>query len=253
LPEPRALRLVARLSGHGYDIDNVWDFNVFPALAPKPVTGVWADEEVFKIYSRMLPGIQAGSPEGANGLILTSQITSNLLGHLAGGGDAILLGAGGLPSRTTSFYINPGGRVAGNVATVIADHPLANRLPHDGWCGWTFVNMMNGEVVVFNGLNWPFDPIVDVASSYKQMFKQSNLFEYRIAKGRLLGCTFNLRTSDPAAMFLLESMVDYARSRAFRPAQALSVRDLAQGAGCTVQASEDSKQDHNFDYRARQN
>ena len=34
------------------------------------------------------------------------------------------------------------GRPEGNLATVIARHPLTDRFPHDGWCDWQFSKML---------------------------------------------------------------------------------------------------------------
>jgi hypothetical protein len=79
------------------------------------------------------------------------------------------------------------GRSSGNLATIIYDHPLMRSFPHDGYCDWQFYSLLErGSAVNFNGLNVPFDPIIEIVSSFKSIVKQASLFEWRVGEGKLL-------------------------------------------------------------------
>ena len=121
------------------------------------------------------------------------------------------------------------GRVQGNLATVIADHPLMRRFPHESYCDWQFYAMLEGGTAVnFNNLEVPFDPIIDVVSSFKLIRKQSNLFEWKVGKGRLLVATLNLDLSDPAAAYLLDSIVAYVQGDEFNPRTCVDIKTIAR-------------------------
>ena len=59
-------------------------------------------------------------------------------------------------------------------ATVIKrDHPIFRDFPHGGYCGWQFRRLMEGGRAVQLEAGIPFDPIVDVASSVKNVIRQA--------------------------------------------------------------------------------
>ena len=140
------------------------------------------------------------------------------------GGRVVLLGSDIFPTLPTGFQIGMAGRAGGNYATVIADHPLMRRFPHDGYCDWQFYSMLEGgSAVVFNELGLPFDPIIEVVSSFKLIYRQANLFELRVGNGQLLVCTMNLDPADPAARYMLDSILGYAQGDEFRPRSSVEV------------------------------
>ncbi len=139
----------------------------------------------------------------------------------------LLLGAGPFKSLPTTFRIGMAGRCSGNLATVIKrDHPIFRDFPHDGYCGWQFRRLMEGGCAVQLEAGIPFDPIVDVASSVKNVIRQAALFEYRIGEGRLLVCSFAFHEDDPAAGWLKGRLVEYAASDSFAPTHSLTADQL---------------------------
>ncbi|MEE1043617.1 MAG: hypothetical protein UH854_06590, partial [Clostridia bacterium] len=79
------------------------------------------------------------------------------------GRDVVIFGTEPFASLPTTFRIALAGRTTGNLATVIADHPLLRDLPHDGYCGWQFAELLeDGNAVCFESDNVPFNPIIDV-------------------------------------------------------------------------------------------
>ena len=158
-------------------------------------------------------------------LVAENMTESELLAALEAGRDVVLFGTGPFASRETSFQQALAGRSAGNVATVIYDHPALEGLPHDGFCGWQFRNLMeNGNAVCFE--NVPFDPIIEVVTPHKNVIKQAALFEFQILKGRLLVCSFRMDDFDPAACWLKNRLIEYARSEKFQPKYSLDRHQL---------------------------
>jgi hypothetical protein len=188
------LKLQARLSGGSYEIINSWDYWVFPDV--------------------QLPTASTQAP----GVKVLDHLDRETLDYMACGGRVLLLGCGPFPSLDTTFQIMSGGRVQGNNATVIHEHPLMRDFPHDGYCDWQFYSMIeSARTVVFNDFGIPFQPIVEIVSSYKMIRKQASLFELRIGKGGLLVCTLNLDPSDPGARYLHHRLLRYLASDAFLP------------------------------------
>ncbi|MBI2842256.1 MAG: hypothetical protein HYX78_02535 [Armatimonadetes bacterium] len=153
----------------------------------------------------------------------------------ANGGSVVLLGTEPFPTLRTYFSTTTTGRAEGNVATVIVDHPVMRGFPHDGWCDWQFYSMLEGgSAVVFNDVDIPFEPVVEVVSSFKYIRKQSSLFELAVGKGKLIVCTMKLDLSDPASAYLLDRVLSYAESEEFKPSQRASARELLRLLGADL-------------------
>lgn len=184
------IRLSVTLNGGGYMLANQWDYWVF-----KRPCGC-AEEE-----SKVLRSITAEDVE-----------------YMNNGGRAILLGSGPFPKLPLDFQITPGGRTAGNCATVIHDSPLMRDFPHDGFCDWQFAPMFRkGEAIQFNELDIEFKPIVEIVSTYKYIRKQAAIFELGVGRGGMLVCGLNIESNDPAAKALFEHMKNYVLSEDFSP------------------------------------
>lgn len=192
------------------------------------------------------------SGEVPAGVIACSELDAGTLDQLENGASVVLFGAGPLPTAPTTFQLSCAGRGNGNLATVINAHPALGGFPHEGWCDWQFFELLSqGRAVVFNELNIPYAPIVEVASSYKQILKQSSLFELQVGKGRLLVCTFNLSAATPEILFLRRQLLDYAAGAAspqLPRAEASELRKLLQGEGI---GDIDMKTDEGFDARGQ--
>lgn len=223
---PLALVLSVRLVGGCYDLANEWRFWAFPATVP-------AQGESVSIH-------------------ISESLDAPALDLLEAGESLILLGPGPLPALPTTFQPACAGRAKGNLATVIFDHPLLNSLPHDGFCDWQFKPLLDGGcAVVFDELAAPFDPLLEVVSSFKSIHKQGALFEYRVGRGRLLVCTLNLKSADPVARWLRSQIVKYAASPEFNPSQNLAASVIRTRLTQAVQHLETVGTDMAFDARAQ--
>jgi hypothetical protein len=203
--------LRTELTGPGYSLENDWDFWVFP-------------EAIDGDICEVLP-LTVGRAE--NDVHIVSDIETSEIERLEKGETVVLLGTGPFPALPAGFQIGLPGRTSGNLATVIYDHLLTEPFPHEGFCDWQFSAMLeNSQAIVFNDLQIPFDPIIELASSFKLIYKQASLFELAVGKGKLLVCTLNLREADPAACYLSGLLLRYAKSEEFRPRNKISCDDL---------------------------
>lgn len=213
LPNPSKLTLLARLSGVQYEVVNDWNFWVFPRTN-SPVIDVVADRVVRSQLRILYPNLRSLGEQAQ--LEILSALNQDALQFLNGGGRVLLLGNETFPTLPTSFQLSITGRAHGNLATVIYDHPLMRDFPHEGFCDWQFYSLLEGgSAVVFNELNIPFNPIIEVVSSFKQIQKQANLFELKVGDGSLLVCSMNLDLSDPATVYLLDRLILFVGSNRF--------------------------------------
>lgn len=199
-------------------------------------------ENEWELY--LFPEAQA---EPGDVLVLENPDNDTLVEALLDGKDVLLLGAAPFVSLPTSFQMSLAGRTNGNLATVIADHPSLEGLPHEGFCGWQFRRLLEGgSAVCFHDMSVPFDPIIEVASSHKYAIRQSILFEFNALKGRMLVCGFQFCDSDPAARWLKSRLICYMQSEAFAPLHTLDEGHLdAMHHGTLIKAAENANRAFN--------
>lgn len=208
---PGYMKLYMTLDGDEIFTENEWEMYLFPAINnPKEV-----DNEK---------------------LIISQGISlKELSGLLEEGKDVLLLGTEPFVSLPTTFRIALAGRNSGNLATIVAEHPLLRNLPCDGYCGWQFAGLLEGgQAICFESDLVPFDPIVEVVSTHKNVIRQAALFEFNVMKGRLLVCGFHFKKEDPAAQWLYDRLVSYMQSDSFLPEHMLDDEQLGALAGARV-------------------
>jgi len=180
-------------------------------------------ENEWELY--VFPNVEV--PDNKDLIVSDDMDADQLVKMLKDGRDVLLIGTGPFQSLPTTFRIALAGRPSGNLATVISDHPIFNDLPHDGFCGWQFGELLEGgNAVCFESDEVPFNPIVDVASVHKYAIRQSALFEFNVFDGRLLVCSFNFKDKDPGAKWLKAKLVSYAQSEDFNPKDTLDEKQL---------------------------
>ena len=230
LPEvPKATKaaLFMELSGGEYEVVNDWDFWVFPKSRHFETEAAADAEIIRRLGSRYRDLRPIGSSPQARQRIVSS-LDGDTIDFLNRGGRVLMLGHTPFPVLPTNFQMSVTGRVRGNLATVVEDHPLTRRFPHEGFCDWQFYSMLEqGSAVNFNELHAPFDPIIEVVSSFKLVIKQANLFEWKVGEGALLASTMNVDPSIPANAYLLDCMVEYLASDEFRPRSSVEAETLS--------------------------
>lgn len=214
--KPLALRLCITVSGEGVFAENEWEIYVFPEKKE-----IIADKNV---------------------VITKTDDLDEILTLLKDGKDVLLLGAGPFSSKPTTFRIALAGRVDGNLATVVNDHPLFYDMPHDGFCGWQFAELLNnGSAVCFEAEDVPFNPIVEVVSTHKYVFRQASVLEFKAINGRLLTASFDFKENDPAASWLLSQLVSYIKSDKFNPSDEVTENQLRALSEWEVRKSEENR------------
>ena len=228
LTDARKLTLHVRLSGEKVELENQWDFWVFPRREPVSVSAAVDAASAERLKSRFarLPSLRE-APTAP--LRIVSDLSDETVEFLRRGGRVVLLWQDSKPEVMHTFHPAFSGRPYGDIATVIADHPIFRRFPHDGYCNWQFYSLLHhANPPIFNGLNLAFDPLLELASSFKRVRKQALLYEYRVGEGRLLGCALSLHWDDPATVYLFDEVLSYASSDEFAPRNEAAVEDLRE-------------------------
>ena len=203
--KPMCLQLTASLAGADTDCENTWQLYAFPETAAP------TKEEL----------------QEKNTVVLSTCTAQKLMKLLEEGKTVVLFGIGPFASNEVSFQLSIAGRTNGHLATVIAEHPLLADFPHDGYCGMQFAQMLNNSAsAVLDGITMSHNPIVDIASSYKNAHREAMLFEYGVGKGKLLVCTLHFEEEDPAACWLKNRILSYSVSDDFCPEQTLTKTQL---------------------------
>ena len=207
--KPMALTLTAQLSGGDTDCENRWDLYVFPkTVAPS---------------AKLLKEGHVAVMDACNGRTLWEALEA--------GKNVILLGTGPFAWSEVSWQIAFAGRTTGHLATVIADHPLLENFPHKGFCGWPFAGMLNhGKSVVLEVDGLAHDPIIDIATSYKNARREAMMAEYRVGRGKLLICSLDLSETDPVARWLKNRILSYKGD--FSDAKTIPEETHILAAGC---------------------
>ncbi|MBR2477105.1 MAG: beta galactosidase jelly roll domain-containing protein [Clostridia bacterium] len=201
-------------------------------------------ENVWELY--LFP--EAKLCENDNLIISDGLTADELKKHLADGKDVVLFGTEPFKAMATTFRISLAGRTAGNLATVINRHPITDTIPHEGFCGWQFASLMEGGAAVcFKDAGIPFNPIIEVASTHKNVIRQAALFEFKVLNGRLIVCSFDLKDGDAAAKWLKSQITFYAASDKFNPADTISESQLDALINSDVEIIEGNK---NFAFNA---
>ena len=200
--KPEEMKLSVTLDAKNCHAENEWELYLYPQT-----------EEV----------------EGYGDLVVSNRMSEDeLVRHLEEGRDVIIFGAEPFQSNYLTYKIALAGRTSGNLATVINNHPILEGLPHEGFCSWQFEGLMeDARAVILESDSVPFDPIIEVVSSHKNVIRQAALFEYAALNGRLIVCSFHFRESDVASRWLKKQIVNYALSDKFAPKQKIDREGLS--------------------------
>ena len=199
---PAEMTLSVTLDAANCNTENEWELYLYPKT------------EAVENYGDLVVASRMGEDE--------------LIRHLEEGRDVVIFGAEPFQSNYLTFKIALAGRTSGNLATVINDHPILKGLPHDGFCSWQFEGLMeDGRAVILESDRVPFEPIIEVVSSHKNVIRQAALFEYEALNGRLIVCGFHFRESDVAARWMKNQIINYALSERFAPKQKIDREGLS--------------------------
>lgn len=213
--KPYEAQLVVTLDSGDIFAENKWDVYAFP-----PCT----------------------EPDFGDILISNGMTSDELIKALNDGRDVFLIGSEPFVSMPTDFRIALAGRTAGNLATVINDHPLTRDLPNRGFCSWQFCSMMRGGTAVcFEADEVPFEPIIEVVSTHKYVIRQSSLFEFRALRGRLIVCGMVFSDTDPCSIWFKSKIASYMQSDSFAPDNYIGEKELLLLMNKSVKKAEENR------------
>jgi hypothetical protein len=210
-----AARWKLELAIRGTEFANDWNLWVFP------------------------PGPPAPPPAG---VVLCDRL-DEALATLANGRRVVLL-AHGLGDRSNRRYAQwqpvfwsatflPG-QLGDTLGALVQNRHLAlAAFPTEAHLDWQWYDVcVGGRGFVLDSLPADYRPIVQPVSDYHSNHKLGTILEFRTPQGgRLLVCGYNLAdrlASRPAARQLRGSLLDYAASPAFEPAQEVSAEVLTK-------------------------
>ena len=210
--KPYMMKLCVTLAGANTDAENEWKLYAFPTVKTTE------------------PSSRATK---AAGLTVTDKMSAEaLLTAMKEGKRVLLFGTEPFSSLSCMFQPALAGRTEGHYGALVADCPLLEDFPHDGYCSFQFRNMLVGSrSVVLDAPTLPFHPMIESIAAYKNARREAILFEYAVGAGKLLVCSLNLRDDDPAARYLKARIYDYAMSEDFVPTDRLSLAELASLSG----------------------
>ena len=199
------LNLVVGIEGSKYEND--WNFWVFP----DKTTEVPAD------------------------VMFVSEMNEKVLKVLEKGGKVLLSPESVKNARTYGFmpvYWSLGwfpGQKKGFGLCIDDKHPAMAKFPtsyHSDW-QWEAINN-NPNAIALNDAPKSFTPIVQVVDGVHRNEKLGLVFEAKVGKGKLLVCGFDLQSERPEGKQLRSSLLDYAGSDKFAPAEELAI-DYVKG------------------------
>jgi len=156
-----------------------------------------------------------------------------ILQFIQAGGRALVISNGEFPETYSAFYRTVPyvhGR-EGNMGTIVHPHPALGDFPHEGWCDLPFVPLIQGACPMRLDAFLPqrITPIIRSIPHPVTMTDKAYLFEVGIGSGTLLVCSLNISThwhTDPAARYLLFSMLRYLSSETCTPKTVLTADQI---------------------------
>ncbi|GAA3583733.1 glycoside hydrolase family 2 TIM barrel-domain containing protein [Snuella lapsa] len=171
-------------------------------------------------------------------VVVSEMLDDNTLAALESGKDVLLL-ASNLGTEETSVDLNfyplywsltffPGqGKT--NIGLLLKDkHPAFNAFVTSYHSDWQWETIMKGSKgFVLNEMPKEYKPIAQVVDDFHRNNKEGAIFEFKVGKGNLLVCGFNIADKDsPVAKQLLYSLEAYVGSDAFSPTTSIGVAAL---------------------------
>ena len=212
-PTPVEMTLKAVLTQEGGVIENEWKLYAFPT--PKE------------------------DDEGAPYTLSQGMTEDELIERLKKGERVVILGSSPFKYEGTSFQISLAGRTNGHLATLLHDTPLLLDFPKSEPIGWHLAPLLNGgKAVMLDIPSLPFEPMIEIATSYKNAHREGILFEYAVGEGKLLVCSANLNNS--VGRWLVGEIKRYASSDRFAPKIHLTAEELVSLIRCDAVRSEEN-------------
>ncbi len=203
VPAPARYKLVVGLRGTPFEND--WDVWIYP---PKVDTRVPAGIlEVEELNAEALAALENG------GRVLLSMPPRRVRNAP---NDKVALGFSSIFWNTAWTR-----RQAPTTLGILCDpeHPALAAFPtdfHSNWQWWYLVS--RAGAMILDDLPPAFEPVVQVVDDWVTAHKLALVFEARMARGRLLVCSIDLKDDlNPVARQMRHSLLHYMEGKAFKP------------------------------------
>ena len=220
LAHPRHAVLEARMRGSR--ANNHWDVWLFPKRTPKDGHGLAASADLYPVLSSRYPGIaRAGTPAGdAAPLLVTS---AGDPAALAPGRRVVLLE----PTQPVPNVKLEWWWIGDQAGTAMAKHPVFGDFPHDGILSplW-FAILKHADVLQPGDIYRNAEPLMvgEGILGYSLYLSQARIGQARLLRADGLDL---VTTTAQESTWLLDQLLDYARSDAFAPRAALDPAAVA--------------------------
>ena len=194
-------------------VRNVWDFWIFPKRDKQDGTGIAVSPELRPALEKLYTGLAAaGTPATEQaGLLIAQAGAPEVAAALATGRRVLLISnTAGRPNVSLGWW-----SMGNQVGTALARHPALGDFPHEGYLSPLLFRILKlGKKLPLAGM-LP-DEMLVVGEGRDDYFLYAG--EARSGNGRVL-MTFglDLLSGTPEGTCLLDGMIRYARSDAFKP------------------------------------
>ena len=217
-------KLTLKLSLRGTEIQNHYPVWVYPAeIDTTPPAGVTLTQKLDPAaFEKLEQGgrVVFSPPPGSSVKSIKGGFISNFWGWWNGQN---------VPA-TTGFLCDP-------------EHPALKGFPTEYHTDWQWYHLLKGsQPAILQGL-MKGKPIVQMIDNKVRSNKLGLIFEFRVGEGKLLVCMADLtdEPGQPEARQLLRSLLDYASSNDFNPAESISPSELSRLNGINdLKASSDN-------------
>ncbi len=187
------------------EFQNSWDIWIYPEEPPKPDTkNIYLTHEVDNATLDQLHN-------GALVLLLADQL----------GSEETSVSAHFYPLYwSLSFFPGQGKTCIGLL--VDEHHPAFSHFPTSFHSDWQWESISNdAKGFILNELSASYRPIAQPVDDFHRNNKVGSLFEFKVGKGKLLVCGYNLNSGLPVANQLKHSLINYMLSDEFSPEYAV--------------------------------
>lgn len=207
----------------GQSVSNRWDLWIFPARKPKTGSGLVATRSHFSALAGRYPGLcRAGTPEAiAAHVLIASEEDPEVPAALEAGDRVVLLDRCRAPSNMRLGWWLLGSQTG----TGIAKHPAFGDFPHSEHLSPLWERLVKRpELLKPNDGICGAEPLMvgTGVHGYALYLSQAT-----VGKGRLLRASgLDVLSDTPEGTYLLDAMLEYARSEDFQPKAALDPERL---------------------------
>jgi hypothetical protein len=209
--KPMHAQLEATLADGG--VRNVWDYWLFPKRDKQDGGGIAVSPALLPALEKLYTGLVAAGTTAAEqaGLLIAQAGAPEVETALAAGKRVLLIGsAAGQPNVSLGWW-----SMGNQVGTALAQHPALGAFPHDGYLSPLLFRILKlGRKLPMAGMQ-P-DEMMVVGEGRDDYFLYAG--ETRSGNGRvLLAFGLDLLSGTPEGTCLLDGMIRYAQSEAFKP------------------------------------